>query len=633
LTVETLTISTTDFDELAGGRGGAAALALLRAGQVNRRRLLLRSLLDRARSEAPAAFDAAAFDDSYDLLADVENVDAGAVTAVLLAPGVGLWLAGSLAQLAGGAARSDDGDGRRQQEEDDGLATELSYLANVAAAAAVRAGHPCTVRVRARDGAVLLPTLGCARVAPTGSRWSWRPATVEVGPAGASVHGASETVTIPAYHRADGPGWQGLRQLTASAGGRRLAVDLDDLGTSLGAGEAHCERLTVDEVARWRRRFAAAMALLAADHGDQLEAIAACLGAIVPLRCGARHGSMTVTSRLAFGAVGTALPGTAEELAETLVHELAHAKLYALHDLVPLCSEGPGALHRSPWRRDPRPVAGLLHGAYAFLAVCDLHRRRSLNAHGHRRTLAGFEVALRRREVAAAIETLLDGSALTVHGVAFVERMQATLAAWPRRDDPRTEALADQAAEYQRLRWRLHNVVPDPGGIRRLADAWASGGANPVPVDEIGDTVAGADRGGGWNALAHLMRLRLEHPERFATVTRDPTLLAREASGASAATPGDVALVRGDHPAARTLYRLQLGDDPHGPEHWAGLAVALAALGDGRAARVLARRPEVVAAVSTQVAAAGAPPPDPERLAEWIDAPHSGRRARSAGTT
>lgn len=606
MSIDRLKLSTADFNELASGEGGSGALAVLRAGQLNRRLLLLRALLDRARTAAPAAFDAACVDESYDLLARIEAVDADAVTAVLLAPGVGVWLAACLSLI----------NSATPVEHEDELVTDLSYLATVAVAAAVRARYTCTVRVRARDGAVLLPTLGCARVAPPDLA-PWQTATVECGPHNARVTWKGESVRIPTDHRSDGPGWQGLRRLVATAGGRRLVVDIDDLWTGLDAGETLNGRLTTEKVACWQQRLADAAALLAADHRAQLTAIAASLSSIVPLRRGARNVSVSVTSNVAFGAVGMDLPDTSEDFAVTLVHELAHAKLYALQELVPLCSDVSGVLYHSPWRRDPRPLAGVLHGAYAFLAVCDFYRRRALRDRGASR-LTSFEFTLKRGEVAAAIETLLGADGLTAQGVAFVERMQATLTAWTAYGAAESSTLAAHAMDHQRLRWRLDNVIPDADGIRKLAVAWVSGTPDPIAIDELDEIVAAGDRGGGRGALIRLMRLRLEAPERFSVAASDPRSLAGETTEASMATAADVALVRGDYPVAATLYRRQLSEAPHLPDHWAGLALAVAELGDGPAGCTLIGRPEVVKAVSEQVTRAGAPAPDPVRLAEWL---------------
>ena len=51
----------------------------------------------------------------------------------------------------------------------------------------------------------------------------------------------------------------------------------------------------------------------------------------------------------------------------TLVHEFQHSKLSAMLDLVPLTDPDDHGRYFAPWRVDPRPLAGLLQGVYAFV--------------------------------------------------------------------------------------------------------------------------------------------------------------------------------------------------------------------------------------------------------------------------
>jgi HEXXH motif-containing protein len=58
-------------------------------------------------------------------------------------------------------------------------------------------------------------------------------------------------------------------------------------------------------------------------------------------------------------------------IAESIVHEFHHNRLFAIESAVPLiedCGTG-AALYYSPFRPDPRPIRGLLHGLYVFAAV------------------------------------------------------------------------------------------------------------------------------------------------------------------------------------------------------------------------------------------------------------------------
>ncbi len=61
-------------------------------------------------------------------------------------------------------------------------------------------------------------------------------------------------------------------------------------------------------------------------------------------------------------------------MADRIIHEFHHHRLFSIEDGDPLLepNTSPGerlARYYSPWRDDPRPIRGLLHGLYVFIAV------------------------------------------------------------------------------------------------------------------------------------------------------------------------------------------------------------------------------------------------------------------------
>ncbi len=59
-------------------------------------------------------------------------------------------------------------------------------------------------------------------------------------------------------------------------------------------------------------------------------------------------------------------------MAEAVVHEYHHQKLNALMSIDPLIVGHAGvAVYYSPWRDDPRPLTGILHATYTFMAIYD----------------------------------------------------------------------------------------------------------------------------------------------------------------------------------------------------------------------------------------------------------------------
>lgn len=143
----------------------------------------------------------------------------------------------------------------------------------------------------------------------------------------------------------------------------------------------------------------------------------------------AGEGASSGTLRAAPWAVQTALPDTARRFAEVLVHELAHSKLAVLADLVALHRADGAAVHRVAWRKDPRPLGGVLQGTYAHLALADLWSRvaeRPGAAPAARRTARARREEY-RAQVADALPVLLDSHQLTEYGVRFTVSMKRHL--------------------------------------------------------------------------------------------------------------------------------------------------------------------------------------------------------------
>jgi HEXXH motif-containing protein len=54
--------------------------------------------------------------------------------------------------------------------------------------------------------------------------------------------------------------------------------------------------------------------------------------------------------------------------AENIVHEAMHLQLTTLEDILPLVADKRARM-TSPWREEPRPLLGVLHGAYVFCCI------------------------------------------------------------------------------------------------------------------------------------------------------------------------------------------------------------------------------------------------------------------------
>ncbi|GAA4207409.1 hypothetical protein GCM10022252_71020 [Streptosporangium oxazolinicum] len=422
------------FSELAAGGGGGPAVAELSAAQHSKHVLLVRGVLETARASGHP--DGAATRRAYDLLATVQRRYPGVVDAVLRHPSVGAWARRTVKMLVAG-----DGDAAPGQ------------LAALAAAAAIRSGTACEIDVPAVEGVVTLPSLGQAVLPPTVSA-----ATVECGPDDTEITADGIIVRIPRDPRQDAPGWRGLRSLSSEADGMSLRLVIDDLDPYRMPGTGNIGgRLTEAETERWQSALHGAWDLLVRHHRVVAEEVATAITVLTPLVAPAR-GQSSSSSRETFGCVALSTPPDASSLAVTLTHETQHAKLSALLDLVPLTLPDDGSRHYAPWREDPRPVPGLLQGAYAFLGVAGFWMRQRGLESGEAALRAHAEFYQWREASRLVTGTLLGSGRLTPAGESFTAGMARRLDGWSRESVPaRARAMSRERSDDHRARWLRRN--------------------------------------------------------------------------------------------------------------------------------------------------------------------------------
>ncbi|WP_282700642.1 HEXXH motif domain-containing protein [Streptomyces sp. CC219B] len=577
----------------------AEVTRVLLDAEYSRRLLLLRLLVDEAAARPAAAGALPPVGEAWQLLARAQRRHPAAVRRLLMDPQVGLWAAHVLRRLRGSA------------DDDAPLWTDVGRLHALAASGAVLAGLDFRMPVPARAGTVLLPCLGQASC---GTREPWALAEV-------SAHGGAtrvgmdggHTVDVPADATTDTENWSAVRRLTTRHRDLVLTLTVDDLALyPVIAGTAGPARLDEAELRRWQLGLDRAWTLLVEDHRDSAEALAAGLLSLVPLPPGERFRPRSASASEAFGCVMLSAPdpGVPEqeataELAVTLVHEFRHTLLNGLMHLAPLTEDCADLFH-APWRDDPRPLTGILHGAFAFSGVARFWRTRCARDTGSARERARFEFALWRRQARTTLETLDTHPALTATGRKLVRGLLADLRSWDDRTLPESALLlAERAAAHQRAAWRAHHVVPDEETVRATADSWLSGGPPPRTVAD--GTVRTDPDGCRLDVFAHLVRLSIADPPAFSAArTTDPAAV----NHLKGVTPADVAHVAGDLAEARALYARQTATRPGS---WGGLGLLLA---DRH--RALGERPELLRAVSRAVTRRSGQAVPPAELAEWL---------------
>ncbi|MEU0966630.1 HEXXH motif-containing putative peptide modification protein [Streptomyces sp. NPDC005917] len=423
--------------DLGRTEGGAETLTLLVRDQDTRRLLLLRAVLDAAEAADPALCpprSKARLKEDWALLAAADRAAApGSPARTRLGyPLLGPWARRCLTLL-------DPRTGVPTDEQRHELACDLAYFSAVAAVAAARAGIPFTSELTAGHGILVLPSLGSLHTPEQGH--TRVEATYEQG---------TMTLGQVAVHlESDNGAWSGSLAWTSAYALPGLvpgaaSMPLDDLDPyrapprepgrhALGgpAGPDDSERK------RWLQSWTGTAAALRGGGEGRLTEALALLRCVVPMELPPGAGSRSRCSGTrpeAFGALFSTPPVTPVAFAATLVHELQHAKLVALSEMVELHRAGTAARYFAPWRPDPRPYDGLLQGAYSHLALADFFQRRALAAGPARSEGAWAEYARYHAQVGAALPALVGSPDLTPAGRRFVDAMAATherLAAHP----------------------------------------------------------------------------------------------------------------------------------------------------------------------------------------------------------
>ncbi|MDT0568025.1 FxsB family cyclophane-forming radical SAM/SPASM peptide maturase [Streptomyces sp. DSM 3412] len=410
--------------ELATGRGTGATVDLLARHQL----ALVRELLGLVRHETRLAPATEAGQRAWDTLTALDSEAPEAVDRVLAHPYVRSWALSCL-----GARPSPGPIGSVAEAAG---TTAARGMAEIAAAAALRAGRRASVLVPVHGGLVRLPTLGTLTVEADTER-----ALVRTDVDGCTVHVGDRTYPIARSGPGD-PAWRGSRRFELD--GWSVTLEDTDPWRDCHGHPAH-PRLTEGEAEAWRADLTEAWAWIRRELPEYAPGIAAGLRTITPLTPSPEGADISSAARDAFGAVALARPSAPETLALLLVHEFQHVKLGAVLDLVDLHDPTCETLFYAPWRPDPRPLEGLLQGTYAHLAVVDFWRARW-------RCGGGQEAEVRfsrwRDQTAEALGTLTDSGALTEAGKRFVAGLREALA----RDEVSADALraARRVAEEHR---------------------------------------------------------------------------------------------------------------------------------------------------------------------------------------
>ena len=368
------------FADLARGRGGVRAGRWLTDAERSKHMLLIRGVIDAA--IVASHEQAAEARSGYQNLAVIQRKFPDAVEKVICQPAVGAWALDTIRRI------------RRR----DNVGAFPQNINALVAAAAIRVNQPLTISLPIIDRAVVIPSLGRALFS---QRCTEKSATVQVTRTGAELTAGRLRVRIPSNPSSDADGWQGMRVVEAvygTAGLRLIIDDIDPYRFPRSAGLS--ARLDPGEAQHWAAAFVDAWILLVRYHRRMASEVRTIITTLTPLHRAELYTS-NATSRATFGCVALSRPSDGRALALALIHEVQHAKLAALSDLVELVRPDTQELYYAPWRDDPRPAEALLHGTYAHLGVAEFWRKQRYIDVGRKGNLLAHAEYVRWRDAAA----------------------------------------------------------------------------------------------------------------------------------------------------------------------------------------------------------------------------------------
>jgi HEXXH motif-containing protein len=582
------------FDRLAAGGGDEAEIRLLAAGEHSRRLLLLRELIARAAESGNSFGPLPPAKAAWNALTQLNQDAPAEFTDIITQPQVGMWMAHALRRLNGTASSASP------------IWVDIGYIYNIVLAGFVRAGVNYSTVLSHRNGTIMLPTLGMARLS---ERTDY--GVVKAFTEGNVVHlyDCHQVIKVRPLETGESSSWWRLRRVRSIAAGHNLALWLDDIDPYREIGEpVPPDRLSDGQAERWTQLLDQAYSMLTEDNASLAASMTIGFKTLVPLLPAPPPAVRSASSGDSFGGALISLPRDGTMLAVTMTHEYQHIKLGALLHLIPLCENNGEEFFYAPWRDDPRPLSGLLQGVYAFAGVTEFwRRRRRHDLLDSERQLAEFEFALWRQQTWHAVQPLRGHASLTAAGRRFVDRMVEQMrTCWTEELEEKTISLVDTVAQDHRLEWRIRHLQPSPEQIVELAQRFDDGIPPTVPAGYVPELVP------------DLMASWPHH--RLATVRLQLAGIPEELhSGAlrlsTTGSVADHALISGNYTTAEEIFCELLLRNPHQPNAWAGLILAVAAQCDQ--AQYLLEYPELLPAIHRQLRA-GPVRPDLHDLTRWL---------------
>ncbi|MGW4330996.1 HEXXH motif domain-containing protein [Nocardia sp. NPDC004573] len=581
--------------ELGSGYGTDAAVAALALEALQGRLLLLHALLSKLSADRPDEFTDV--ESAHRILAHLQRNHHDLAVELFSYPHIGNWLTVMFRRL-----NFTEYDARQPSP----LWADLGYLGWLAASGQILAGRPGSTQVVVRFGVVMLPLIGMVRLGSTTEfghcllRWSGDGLlTFENGGTTVEVHSRLTETT---------EAWRPQRRLEVDDSGHSFYLDdLDpfrDFDVKLpDQFKLPPDVLDAAAALSWEQRLRSAWKILRCDFTEYHAPMCSGLRMVVPLSAKPAAVGQSWTSPSGYGAVYSTAHEESCQMALTMIHEFQHNKFSLLVDQAGLFDPDAPMRFYAPWRVDPRPIYGLMHGIYAFFGVTDfwrVHRHSSC----HRSIRAEIEFECGRLQLTTALDQVMSSGVLTPRGERFFASLSGSMASWQGEYiSGNARKVATDVSVCLEAFWRARNLRPSSSEVAHLADRWLqkSPSGDELPSVTIADQ-DGIPTAYGKLVLPHMLT-------RHAAIS---TLQSTEDDGS-----GDFASITGNFDSAVARYVDELCHDPMRPQAWAGLALVLPQLYAEADLSLLRERTEVVANVYSALAARGVSC-DIVQLVQWL---------------
>jgi HEXXH motif-containing protein len=359
-----------------------------------------------------------------------------------------------------------------------------------------------------------------------------------------------------------------------------------------GRTEYNYEQLDPIVTNKWLEVLEEAWILISQSSTLLAEEIPLGLKALVSVRSPSVEIHLSTTFQEAPGLVTMSWTPSVWVIAEALVHEYYHQKLNALTNLDPIII-GPSldAVYYSPWRDDPRPLAGILHAVYTFQGILEFWNsllKSGIQLNDEERI--SHRIYKIRGHVQMGINSLREYAHFTLLGEALLNGIEENYKqqnSYPLKLDEMSKQQIDTKRAEHQARWEEHKFNWTKRTIKEASST--SKGNNPLgakeksvvewlqmpldfdpssllglrhPQDPLLDAIILAKHNRGLEELSSVLN----------TAKAGQSLLLDLAGG-------HVAYILGDYERSAILYEACLSHDSGSPYFWSCFAFALRHLG------------------------------------------------------